>query len=63
MARGPCTFREKDVTRAVNAVRKAGVKIAAVKIDRDGAIEIIANSVESAEVTETESQNEWDRIP
>jgi hypothetical protein len=33
MARGPCTFRQRDVTRAFRAAKAAGVTVD-IKIDR-----------------------------
>jgi hypothetical protein len=61
MARPPSAFRQQDVTRAVKAVRCAGVHIARVEIDRTGKIVIIAAEVteQSGETTEA---NEWDRV-
>ncbi len=41
MARGPCTFRKCDLTRAVEAARKAGVEIARVEVGKDGKIVIV----------------------
>ena len=38
MARGSCTFRQRDVTAAVKAAIAAGVNIARVEIDREGKI-------------------------
>ena len=36
MARAPSTFRQQDVTRAVKALRAAGVNIVRVEIDKAG---------------------------
>jgi hypothetical protein len=57
MARAPSTFRQQDVTRAVKAVRCAGVDIARVEIARDGRIIIVVPAV----ATQTRDENEWDR--
>jgi hypothetical protein len=60
MARGPATFRQQDVTRAVKAVAAAGVHIARIEIDKTGKIVIItAGPTEPDETTES---NEWDRV-
>jgi hypothetical protein len=41
MARAPSTFRQADVTKAVKAVRAAGVDIVRVEVARDGRIVIV----------------------
>ena len=57
MARAPSTFRQQDVTRAVKAVRCAGMDIARVEISRDGRIIIVVPAV----AAQTRDENEWDR--
>ena len=44
MARAPSTFRQADVTKAVKAVRAAGVDIVRVEVARDGRIVIVTES-------------------
>jgi hypothetical protein len=58
MARGPCTFRRQDVTRAVKAVVAAGVGIARVEIDKAGKITIIALTGDRNPA----AANEWDTV-
>jgi hypothetical protein len=60
MARGPSTFRQQDVTRAVRAVTAAGVGIARVEIDKAGKIIIIAAGSDPA--GEGRETNEWDGV-
>lgn len=57
MSRAPCTFRQRDVTRAVKAVLAAGVEIARVEVDRTGKIVIMAGKP----AADTE-RNEWDEV-
>ena len=38
MSRGPLTFKQQDVTRALKAARAAGTVVAKVEINRDGKI-------------------------
>ncbi len=59
MARGNCTFRQRDVTAAVKAIVSAGVSVARVEIDRHGKIVVVASR--GAEAVETgQGVNEWD---
>jgi hypothetical protein len=58
MARAPCTFRQADVTRAVKAVRAAGVGIARVEIDKSGKIVIVAGGTK-AELSEPAPLDAW----
>jgi hypothetical protein len=60
MARRSCTFRQRDVTKAVKAVAAAGVDVARVEIDRNGKIIVITGK--SAETTEDAQRNEWDDV-
>jgi len=41
MSRGPCTFRQSDLTKAVKGVVAAGVNVARVEIDQSGKIVIM----------------------
>ena len=41
MARGSCTFRQSDVTKALKAAKDAGVPVASYEIDRDGKIVVL----------------------
>ena len=54
-----CTFRQRDMTRAIRAARAAGVEIARIEIDPNGRIVIIAGNGEQPEQREV---NEWDRV-
>jgi hypothetical protein len=56
VARGACTFRQRDVTVAVKAVVAAGVAVARVEIDKEGKIVMIAGKP-----TETEPGDDLDR--
>jgi hypothetical protein len=61
MGRGPCTFRQRDVTKAVRAVAAAGIEVARVEIDRDGRIIVITGKPTEA-AGEGRGGNEWDSI-
>jgi hypothetical protein len=54
--RRPSAFRQGDLTKAVKAVVAAGLRVAGVKIDPQGAIEIATNEETSA------GGNEWDKV-
>jgi hypothetical protein len=38
MARGPSTFKQSDIARAVKGVKAAGEEVAKVEIDKEGKI-------------------------
>jgi hypothetical protein len=43
MGHGPSSFKKADVTRAVSAVRKAGIEVARIEVDtKAGKVVIIA---------------------
>lgn len=55
--RGPARFTEGDVVRAIKAARKAGIEIAAVRIEPDGTILIIPGTPQPVGWNEP---NDWD---
>jgi hypothetical protein len=56
MSRGPRTFRQADVTRAIRAAVAAGVEVERVEVDKNGRIIVIAKGAGQAV-----SINPWDR--
>ena len=46
MSRGPCTFRQQDVTRALRATIAAGMEVQRIEIDRMGKIVIVTGKPE-----------------
>jgi hypothetical protein len=44
MSRGPCTFKQSDVTRALRGATKAGIEVDRCEIAKDGRIVIVARS-------------------
>ena len=53
MVRGPCTFRQGDVTRAIRAVETAGKRIRKVSI-------VIEIAEDDDAATVDGEKNEWD---
>ena len=60
MARGRCTFKQQDATRAARAVIAAGLEVQRIEIDTDGRIVVvIGKPAETGEATEQHA-NEWE---
>jgi hypothetical protein len=57
VGRGKRAFRETDVTRAVRAVKKAGVEIVRVEIE-NGKIVVVTGRPATTDTT----SNEWDEV-
>jgi hypothetical protein len=56
MVRGPCTFRQRDVTAAVKAVVDAGVSIARVEVDKEGKVSIVLGKADSAPADDLDAE-------
>jgi len=56
MSKSPSTFRQRDMTAAVKAVRKAGCIVSRVTVDKDGRI-----VVETADEAQANAADTWDR--
>jgi hypothetical protein len=62
MARGPTTFRQRDVIAAVKAVTAAGYDVLRVEVDKSGKIVVVTTkgAVEPSEIAD--GKNEWDEV-
>jgi hypothetical protein len=61
MSRRQCTFKQRDVTKAVKAIVAAGVQIERVEVGKDGKIVIVtAKPTESIVKDGPDYHNEWD---
>jgi hypothetical protein len=64
MPRGTLNFRQRDLTRALNATTKAGQKVERIKIDKEGNLDIvILNGDNSANLQNSGDANlhDWDK--
>jgi hypothetical protein len=62
MSRGPQTFRQRDVTKAVKAVVAAGMTVAVVKVQPDGTIVVSVGESDKNAASADGEVNEWDRV-
>jgi hypothetical protein len=62
MSRGPYSFKQRDMTRAVRAVRAAGVEVARVEVDKAGKIIVVTGKPSENPVPADRDASEWDRI-
>jgi hypothetical protein len=60
MSRGPQTFRQRDVTKAVKAVVAAGVEVVRVEVDKAG--KIIVVTAGSGDNQAQPEPNSWDTL-
>lgn len=62
MTRGPATFRQRDLTRALKATVAAGIEVAGIEIGRDGKMVIFA--VKSKELLDEAANdvNPWNEV-
>jgi hypothetical protein len=58
MPRGPCTFRQTDLTRALKATVAAGIGIERYEIDRDGKI-VVFLGIPAESQRPSDEPNEW----
>jgi hypothetical protein len=56
--RGASKFRQRDLTRAVKAITKAGVKVASIELAVDGKIVILTGM--GTAPNQPSTANEWD---
>jgi hypothetical protein len=62
MTRGPCTFRQQDVTRALKATVAAGIEVQRVEIGRDGKIMIVTTKADPVPPGDCDEPNGWDKV-
>jgi hypothetical protein len=58
MGRGPSSFRQQDVTRALRATRAAGVEVERIEIEKDRIIVVAGKKAKGAD--DEDNGNEWD---
>jgi hypothetical protein len=58
--RAPSAFRQQDVTRAVKAVKGAGLPVAAIKISPQGEIQVVVGEPRGQD--SVMESNEWDQV-
>lgn len=57
MARGRCTFKQRDVTAAIRAVTKAGIEVSRIEIDPAGKIVVLTGKGEAADDLDRELED------
>lgn len=60
--RGRCTFRQKDVTRALRATVAAGIEVQWIEIHTDGKIILVAGKPRELPRDSGDHHNEWDTV-
>ncbi|MGC2415899.1 MAG: hypothetical protein WA459_24790 [Stellaceae bacterium] len=60
MARGPATFRQRDVAAAIRAAKAAGCEVVRVEVDKAGKI-IVVTAGKPEPPPPSDKRNEWDQ--
>lgn len=60
MSRGAQTFKQGDVTKALKAAEKAGLKVRRVEVRKDGSI--LLDFDRPARTSDDPNVNEWDTV-
>ena len=60
MGKGPCTFKEADVTRAFKAAKKAGIDVQ-IEVDLERK-RMMIKPVKADETGNGTTKNDWDAI-
>jgi hypothetical protein len=62
MARTKSLFRQQDATRAVRAVRAAGLEVQRVEIDKDGKITVVPGKPQEQCDLTPNGSDEWGKL-
>jgi hypothetical protein len=60
--RGRCTFRQRDLTRALRATVAAGIEVQRTEIYTDGKIILVAGKPRESPRDSGDQHNEWDTV-
>ena len=64
MSRGPCTFTETAVSRALKAAQRCGLVVYRFEIDRSGKIVVVTvkGKDSATDMPADDGRNEWDCV-
>jgi hypothetical protein len=62
VSRGPASFRRSDLTKAVQAVVKAGLEVRGVRVYPGGQIELLIQNCDAETAVSLTETSEWDNI-
>jgi hypothetical protein len=62
MSRGAQTFKQGDLTKALKAAEKAGLKVQRAEVRKDGLIVLDFNDVAPTGTISPSAANEWDAV-
>jgi hypothetical protein len=62
MTRGPLSFKETEVKRAIRCVEKAGLQVSGVEINpKTGSILVLVGEPANDNATQPDSDDDWDK--